>query len=178
MEQRNENTPQVVEPCAICQEKDIDFITGCGHHFHHSCLKTWYETGRSSGTTCPVCRNDLNRKHPCMVELASEDVFSSDEESEDEDHVGWGGSLLTRLRGRIEDLEVKLSLTDSRLARTQRYADDFRHLARTFASSSNKAIKMLQNCERTMMAGEDRDAPAPVKRRRKKFKFIKRSKKI
>jgi len=28
------------------------------------------------------------------------------------------------------------------------------------------------------MAGEDRDAPAPVKRRRKKFKFIKRSKKI
>jgi hypothetical protein len=44
--------------CPICFTDNCDIKLNCNHHFHNSCLKTWYLKG-DSGNTCPMCRKNI-----------------------------------------------------------------------------------------------------------------------
>lgn len=48
--------------CAVCLGDGANFtLNGCGHHFHHDCLKQWY-ISKKSETTCPLCRSAFEIK--------------------------------------------------------------------------------------------------------------------
>lgn len=45
-----------ISPCPICHEALHDSpmrVLRCGHAFHDSCVRRWFEWG---ATTCPTCR--------------------------------------------------------------------------------------------------------------------------
>jgi len=49
--------------CAICQDsasEDGVHLRGCGHVYHRSCIRTWFQTS----VRCPVCRRDIREDHP------------------------------------------------------------------------------------------------------------------
>jgi hypothetical protein len=45
--------------CGICKkdESGVDFETRCSHHFHKSCLESWFEKGNE---TCPYCTREIS----------------------------------------------------------------------------------------------------------------------
>jgi hypothetical protein len=48
--------------CAVCRDTNVpcDYITRCGHSFHHSCL--WAKFGSSNKECpCPCCRQTVSR---------------------------------------------------------------------------------------------------------------------
>jgi hypothetical protein len=55
----NQLNPVNNDPCPICYteiKNTEEFITGCRHRFHISCIAQWRETNNS----CPMCRNQLS----------------------------------------------------------------------------------------------------------------------
>jgi len=55
----NRLNPVNNDPCPICYteiKNNEEFITGCRHRFHISCIAQWRETNNS----CPMCRNQLS----------------------------------------------------------------------------------------------------------------------
>lgn len=55
------------EMCPICLEgiysKNNAYLTGCGHSFHKSCIRSVLETFPYKNLMCPYCRTNLGR--PC-----------------------------------------------------------------------------------------------------------------
>ena len=45
--------------CGICRddESEVDFETRCKHHFHKSCIESWFEKGKK---TCPYCTREIS----------------------------------------------------------------------------------------------------------------------
>jgi hypothetical protein len=45
--------------CGICREEGskVDFETRCSHHFHKSCIESWFEKGNK---TCPYCTREIS----------------------------------------------------------------------------------------------------------------------
>ncbi len=45
------------DQCPICLDCSINVRTYCGHFFHSSCLKAWFDKKLTDGrpSSCPVC---------------------------------------------------------------------------------------------------------------------------
>lgn len=59
--------PAEHEECAICMSDFLDERLNsvrlyCGHKFHSSCIKRWYQTGRAASSNCPTCRQRIRTK--------------------------------------------------------------------------------------------------------------------
>lgn len=49
--------------CPVCQQQDVNMVTGCGHVFCRECLMSWKELSRK----CPQCRKSLKVDHPLYI---------------------------------------------------------------------------------------------------------------
>lgn len=56
------NEPEVVgsdeKVCAICLEPCEDFLRPCGHRYHYSCIKQWFN--RNNKKHCPYCQKKVH----------------------------------------------------------------------------------------------------------------------
>lgn len=51
------------EICVVCHEAlgaKSHAVLKCTHTFHVHCLEAWFETGRSNGSRCPMCRQTID----------------------------------------------------------------------------------------------------------------------
>jgi hypothetical protein len=70
-----EATTQVA--CAICQDSISSGgcqLRVCGHHYHQSCIRTWF----CASSLCPVCRRDIREDPQAQTSSVSSETSPQD----------------------------------------------------------------------------------------------------
>lgn len=61
--------------CAICQDQiteDGCRLRTCGHPYHSSCIRAWF----NASARCPICRRDIREDRPDQTSSASHEIPS------------------------------------------------------------------------------------------------------
>jgi hypothetical protein len=77
---------QTQQNCAICQDPitmDGCRLRTCGHLYHTSCIRAWF----NASARCPICRRDIREDPQAQTSAASQEISSQLQSLSEEEEI-------------------------------------------------------------------------------------------